>query len=183
MTTAPANTIFYRYPPKRLMGDYLRAGVGTIFGLAVLVTADTSWGVVLVFGSLTLIFGAFGLRTVSQHRLRVAINELGIYTKGLSTRELPWDALKSMRLRYFGTRRQRKHSGGGFLELKLMGNGNSMTFESSLEGFRDIAWHAAKAARENGVSLDPGTAGNLLQIGIDADSETPRPETDEELSL
>jgi hypothetical protein len=51
-----------------------------------------------------------------------------------------------------------------------------MTLESSIGGFEYIAWRAAKAARENGVSLDPTSAGNLLEIGIDADEDKPAPE-------
>jgi hypothetical protein len=45
--------------------------------------------------------------------------------------------------------------------------------KSSIEGFEEIARRAARAARENGVSLDPSSAGNLLDLGIDIDAEQP----------
>lgn len=172
-----AETVFYRYPPRRLTGDYLRAGIGVAFGLAVLIAAeDVTWVMGLIFGGLALAFGLFGLRTMRQHMTRVAVNEEGIYTKGAtSARALPWNQLRSLRLRYFGTHRQRKSKSGGFLELTLNGEAVTMKFESSLSGFRDIAWWSTRAARRNGIALDPSTAGNLLAIGIDADAETPRP--------
>lgn len=175
-----AATVFYRYPPGRLAGDYLRAGVGVAFGLAILLAADdVTWVMGLIFGGLALAFGLFGLRTLRQHMTRVAVNEEGIYTKTLaSTRALPWNRLRGLRLRYFGTHRQRKSKSGGFLELTLNGDAVTMKFESSISGFRDIAWWSSRAARRNGVPLDPSTAGNLLAIGIDADAETPRPTHD-----
>ena len=45
-----------------------------------------------------------------------------------------------------------------------------------MQGFNYIAWRAAKAARDNGVSVDPTSAGNLLALGFDADGEMPPPE-------
>ena len=61
------------------------------------------------------------------------------------------------------------------MQLTLKGGGTSFTLESSLEGFDYIAWRASKAARENGLSMDPTSAGNLLAIGLDADGEMPPP--------
>lgn len=176
-----AATSFYRYPPNRLVGDYLRAAVGVAFGLAILLASDqVSWLMGLVFGGLALAFSLFALRTLRQHLTEVAVNEEGIFTRGpRGTRALPWPELSGLRLRYFGTHRQRKGGrGGGFLELTLYAPGQKMKVESSIAGFRDIAWWASRAARLNGLSLDPTTAGNFLAIGIDTDSETPRPTAD-----
>lgn len=175
-----AATAFYRYPPNRLVGDYLRAGVGVAFGLAVLLAADeVGWVMGAIFGGLALAFGLFGLRTLRQHLTEVAVNEEGIFTRGpRGTRALPWGELQGLRLRYFGSHRQRKSQSGGFLELTLYGTGQKLKLESSISGFRDIAWWATRAARRNGLSLDPATAGNFLAIGIDADAETPRPTAD-----
>ena len=61
------------------------------------------------------------------------------------------------------------------MQLTLKGGGTSITFESSLAGFDYITWRASKAARENGLSMDPTSAGNLLAIGLDADGESPPP--------
>ncbi len=181
----------FRYPVRSLVGDYLRAGVGLAVGLSVLASAPGSIAVVIIFGGLTALFGGFAYRTLRRHLLRVAVTAEAIHGTGPGTQELPWAKLGLLKLRYYGTRRQRNQeangeagagagggsrSGGGFMQLTLKGAGASLTLESSIEGFEYIAWHAAKAARENGVSLDSASAGNLLELGIDADEDGPRPE-------
>ena len=180
------DTVFYRYPPRALVGDYIRSGVGTAFGLLIAVSNPSSPWVVGIFGGLCAVFALFGLRTVRQHLTQVAVTPEAVFVKAIGTRDLPWQALREVRLRFYGTRRQARGdraSGGGFLELTLRGNGRKLKFDSNLLGFKDVAWHAARAARDNNLSLDPTTAGNLLDIGVDADSETPRPRPMDALQL
>ncbi len=167
----------FRYPVRSLVGDYLRAGVGLAVGLSVLANAPDSVTVVIIFGSLTALFLGFAYRTLRRNLMRVAVTTETIRGSGLGVRELPWDKLDLVKLRYFGTRRQRqREAGGGFMQLTLEGAGASLTLESSIEGFEYIAWRAAKAARDNGVGLDPTSAGNLLELGVDADEAGPAPE-------
>ena len=167
----------FRYPIRSLVGDYLRAGVGLIVGLGVLASAPTSITIFIIFGGLTALFLGFAYRTVRRHLLRVAVTAEAIHGSGPGGQEVPWGKLDLLKLRYFGTRRQRnREAGGGFMQLTLEGAGASLTLESSIEGFEYIAWRAAKAARENGVGLDPTSAGNLLELGIDADEDGPPPE-------
>jgi hypothetical protein len=177
------DTVFYRYPPGVLVGDYVRSGCGMAFALAVLLLSEASMTVQVIFGLLFLLFASFALRTLRQHILRVAVNDDGIFTKGFAKHALPWSGIGQVKLRYFGTRRERKNRGGGFMQLTLKGDGGAVTFESSIDGFRDIAWYAARAARRNGVALDPNTAGNFLGINIDADGETPRPSNEKMTEL
>ena len=89
---------------------------------------------------------------------------------------MAWGDLQRLKLRYFGTKRQTRAE-GGFMQLKLKGGGRSLTYDSGIEGFDFLAWRAAKALRENGHSVDPTSAGNLSSLGVDADQETPPPET------
>ena len=167
----------FRYPVRSLVGDYLRAGIGLAVGLGVLASAPASVLVVVIFGGLTALFGGFAYRTLRRHLLRVAVTTEMIRGTGLGTRELPWGKLGQLKLRYYGTRRQRnREDRGGFMQLTLEGAGASLTLESSIEGFEYIAWRAAKAARETGIDLDPASAGNLLELGIDADEDGPAPE-------
>ena len=105
----------------------------------------------------------------------LAVTPEGIYTKSLKHKEIPWQDLQVLKLRFFGTRRQVKNSSGGFMQLTLNGSRDKMQFESSIEGFSDIAWHAARALRQNNQSVDPTTAGNLLTLGVHPDEDTPRP--------
>jgi hypothetical protein len=174
----------FRYPTKSLIGDYVRSAAGLAVGIGVLANALSSLTIVIIFGVLTALFLGFGLRTMKRHVLKVAVTNDGICSTGFGTREMPWRALDRLRLRYYGTRRQRvRESSGGFMELTLGGAGASMRLESSIDGFEYIAWRAAKAARENGVSLDPASAGNLLELGIDADEDQPAPQIKGPLEL
>jgi len=171
MTTA------LRYPPGSLTGDYLRAGIGLVIGLGALINASGSVTLIVIFGSVTALFGGFAYRTRQRHLLRVAVTDEAIRTTGLGARELSWDDLDLFKLAYYGTRRQRnRESGGGFMQLTLKGAGTSLSLESSIDGFEYIVWRAAKAARANGAEFDPASAGNLLELGIDAEKDGPAPD-------
>ncbi|MCG8358974.1 MAG: hypothetical protein MI920_25695 [Kiloniellales bacterium] len=165
----------FRYPPRSLAGDYIRSGTGLAVGVGVLLSVPPSPAIVLIFGGITVLFGLFGMRTLQRHITKVAVTEEEICNAGVVTRILSWTDLERFKLRYYGTKKQHRGE-GGFMQLTLGGGGSSLTYESSIEGFRFIAWRAAKALRENGASMDPTSAGNLLAIGLDADGERPPPE-------
>lgn len=165
----------YRYPKGALAGDYLRAGIGVGVGLGVMLSVPPTPAIILVFGGLTALFGYFGYRTVQRHVVKVAVTDDEICNAGFSTRTLSWADLESLKLRYYGTKRQQRGS-SGFMQMTLAGKGASFVYESSMQGFQIIAWRAAKAMRENGHSVDPTSAGNLLAIGLDADGEKPPPD-------
>ncbi len=169
----------YRYPPNTLMGDYLRAAAGLGVGLGVLAYVPAGLVVTAVFGGIAAVFGAFGARTLHRQVTKVAVSEEEIARAAFGTRVLPWERLQRVKLRYYGTRRQQRGD-GGFMQLTLKGDGVSLTFESNLRGFDYIVWRAARAARENRVSLDPASAGNMLALGVDADTDTPPPAGDRE---
>lgn len=168
----------YRYPPRALAGDYLRSGVGLVIGVGVLLSVPPSPAIIVIFGGVAGLFGYFGYRTAQRHIMKVAVTDDEICNSSFGTRVMAWHDLQAVRLRYYGTKRQDRGS-GGFMELTLKGAGSSLRFESSIEGFRYIAWRAAKAMRDNGLSIDPASAGNLLAIGLDADGEKPPPEEED----
>ena len=169
----------YRYPPRALMGDYVRSGVGLAVGLGVMLSVTPTPAIIVIFGGLTGLFGFFGYRTLQRHVVKVAVTDDEICNAGFRTRTMAWTDLQKLKLRYYGTKRQQR-GGDGFMQMTLAGSGASFSYESSLAGFRFIAWRAAKAIRENGGSVDPTSAGNLLAIGLDADGERPPPNEDEE---
>lgn len=164
----------YRYPGRALAGDYVRAGAGLAVGLGILLSTPLSPAIVVIFGSWSALFGYFALRTVQRNVTKVAVTDTEICDVGWRMRVMAWADLQWLKLRYFGTKRQER-SRGGFMQLKLKGGGRSFTYDSGIEGFDYLAWRAAKAIRENGLSLDPTSAGNLLSLGVDADRETPPP--------
>ena len=165
----------HRYPARALAGDYIRAVAGLAVGLGVLLSTPLSPAIVTIFGSWSALFGYFAFRTVQRNVTRVAITDTEICDVGLRTRVMAWADLQWLKLRYFGTKRQARAE-GGFMQLKLKGGGRSLTYDSGMEGFDYVAWRAAKAIRDNGFSMDPTSAGNLLSLGVDADRESPPPE-------
>ena len=164
----------HRYPARALAGDYIRAVAGLAVGLGVLLSTPLSPAIVTIFGSWSALFGYFAFRTVQRNVTRVAITDTEICDVGLRTRVMAWADLQWLKLRYFGTKRQARAE-GGFMQLKLKGGGRSLTYDSGMEGFDYVAWRAAKAIRDNGFSMDPPSAGNLLSLGVDADQESPPP--------
>jgi hypothetical protein len=144
-------------------------------GFGVLLSVPPTPAIIVIFGSVAGLFSLFGLRTVQRHVTKVAVTDVEICNAGFGTRTLCWRDLGQVKLRYYGTKRQERGQ-SGFMQLMLKGGGKSLTYDSGLEGFKYIAWRAAKAARENEVSVDPTSAGNLLALGLDADGEAPPPE-------
>jgi hypothetical protein len=166
-----------RYPIRTLLGDYIRAIVGFGVGLYILLTVGFSLIIFLIFGSMAVLFLVFGLRTVQRHLAVVALSSEGVACRDLRTRSIYWRDLSYLKLRFYGIRRRSSGDGANFMQLTIKGGRVSITMDSSLEGFDLLAWRAVKAARENAVSLDPASAGNLLGIGIDVDNESPPPST------
>lgn len=164
-----------RYPGRVLVGDYVRTAVGLLVGVGVLLSVPATPAIIVVFGGIAGLFSFFGLRTVQRQVTRIAVTEVEICSAGFGSRVLSWADLERMKLRYYGTKRQERGR-GGFMQLTLRSGGKSLTCDSGIEGFRYIAWRAAKAARENGVTVDPASAGNLLALGLDADGDVPPPE-------
>jgi len=174
MHQVSSERVSYGYPLNRLLPDYLRAGLGAAFCLFVLAAAEPAPLVVWIFGALQVIFLLFGLHTARLHITRVELDEHGLSTNGLNSRRLAWHQLEQMRLRYFGSKRQRRR-GSGSIELTLRGSGRKMKFDGQVEGFRDIVWHAMQAARERNLALDETTLDNLLSLGLDPERDQPRP--------
>lgn len=158
----------FRYPPRALLGDYLRSAAGLFVGLGVLLVVPPNPVVVVIFGALASLFAVFGLRTIQRHGLRVVVTDDAIACRGIFTKVLPWAQIESARLRYFGSRKSKwRPLPSGFMQLTLKGAGTVMTFESSIEGFDWLAGRTAAAMRARGLPLDPATVSNLIELGID----------------
>jgi hypothetical protein len=163
-----------RYPPGTLIGDYLRTAFGVGVGVSVLAVNPMSWALGLSVGGLTLLFAGFGARTAARQVTRVEVRPGGLSRRAFVTRELAWDAVTGVRLRYYGSKRERKAE-GGFYQLKLRTPHARLSFESSLTGFDYLVWRAGAAARANGCALDTATVVNMQAFGIDADGDLAPP--------
>lgn len=173
------SAIILRYPPGSLIGDDVRAGAGVAVSAGVLTINPASWTLSIVFGAIALVFGTLGVRSLRHHLLRLTPTPEGIVVSAIGTRPLRWSEITAVKLRYYGSRRERLSeaaSQGGFMQLTLRDARGRLTFESNLDGFAYLVWRAAKAAREAGVGLDAATAGNMLAVDIDPDGETRPPD-------
>jgi hypothetical protein len=154
----------YRYRLNTLSGDYLRAVVGLVFCLGVLLSAPPSATVTVIFVVLAGIFAAFGARTALRHVTRIAVSDQGIASAAIWQRVLRWQDIDKVKLRYYGTRREQKR-GTGWMQLTLSGGGQTLTLESTVTGFDEIADRTARAVRQYNVAIDSATAGNFHALG------------------
>ena len=118
------------------------------------------------------------LRTLQRQFSVVSLSDQGVTCRDYRSRRIFWRDLENLKLRFFGSRRRATKDRLAFLQLTLEGGGVRLVLESSLEDFEYVTWRAARALRENHISLDSTTAANLAAIGIDADSAGPPPPID-----
>lgn len=162
MTGAPGGTR-HRYPPRSLVTDYLRSGIGMLltFGpLAVTQPLPAITGILAALGTLFLIFG---LRTVIRHNTVVTVSDRGVETGWPARAKLRWEALGRLKLSYFSTKRDRA---GGWMQLRLKSGRRTMRIDSSIEDFATVVTAAVRAARTAGLTLEPTTLQNLEALGL-----------------
>lgn len=154
----------YIYPFRDLAPDYGRAAAGLLVTAAPLPWLPDSPVSFAILAALALAFGAYGLSTWIRQRTIVRADAQAIASEGLRRVALPWDALETVDLRYFSTRRDRQR---GWMQLRLAGGGRRITIDSALDGFTDVARCAADEAAARGVELSEITRSNLRALGIE----------------
>ena len=163
MTTEPQATI-YRYPRGTVIADGLRALIGMAITLGPLAVLKIGAVMVYILAGLGALFLLFGFRTALRHLTHVEVSAGGIRIAGPIGRAIRWRDLDVMSLRFYTTRRDKLD---GWILLKIKGKGSVISLDSSLDGFDDIVHRALAAARDNGVTLEPGTLSNLPAMGIE----------------
>lgn len=157
----------FRYPPGPLIADYARAGAGLALTAGPLLAFDVAVWAGVALGGAALLFGLFGLRTAQRHATVVELDDDGVRARGPLGGRVSWSELRSVRLAYYSTRRDRKD---GWMTMTLRGRG-AVKLESSLDGFDRVAERAAAAARARRLRLSEATLQNFAALGIDADPE------------
>ena len=155
------------YPLTSLYGDYLRAAIGAAclgtpfyFSIGNPIAAT-------IFGSMTLLFVVFGLRTLLRHLTVIEITPEAIAMIGPFGRRIAWNDVGKVDLKFYSTHRDRKSD--GWLQLKVYGGGGCLKLESSLRGFDDIAARVATAAFGNGAEMTESTIENFTAMGVTVD--------------
>ncbi len=168
------------YPLFDIYWDYAKTIVGLTIGVGGLVYGLGNLISILFFGSVVAIFCFFGFQSYKRHKSLVKVDKEGVRFKSWSQQEISWKSIKNIELRYFGRPAKEKDDNQkpkGILHLVIKNDDQKITVDSSLYGFRYLVWCAILAVKEYKAPLDPGTVGNMLDIGLDpeGDSEMPDP--------
>ncbi len=176
----------YRYPPKELVGEYIRAGLGVFVPLALILFTDLLPLIAYILLALVALFGVYGLRTALRQASVIIVDDIGVRQEGplggVFNRAIRWSEMRDFRLRYYSTRRDRKD---GWMQLVLRAKAGSdsrgpIRMDSNLPEFDDIVKQTYEHGREIGLAIDPTSAANLASIGL-GDGEAV-PATDEAVS-
>lgn len=153
----------HSYPPAAALADFARAGAGLFLAAAPLVLADTIPVVTVILAILVIVFAVYALRTANRQFTKVEIDEDGVRARGPKTHTVPWRTLRRVKLSYYSTRRDRT---GGWLQLTIAGDAETLTIDSRIAGFESLAERAVVAARKKGLKLDPTTLYNFQSLGL-----------------
>ena len=161
----------HRYERGAIFWDMARGGLGLVVTGLPLVLTPMATTMTVIFGALATLFGVYVIRTWLRTAQAIEVDAEGIRRTGPLGIDIPWDDLESMGLRYFSTRRDKN---GGWMELKLTGNGKKLPVESSIDDFEGLVRHCMLVARRNNLELTEATLDNLRALGLLG----PAPETD-----
>ena len=154
----------YRYPQSRIIADYLLGGAGALMSAGLIALASSAVYIVVICGGLTAVFLLFTIRTAFRHRMRILADAEGLTVEGGPVRQVKWQELDGLTLRYYSTRRNRKD---GWMTLGLKSAGRSLSIDSHIGGFDSLARLAAEAAIARGLDLDDTTRSNFAAMEVD----------------
>ena len=152
----------FRYPKSAMLKDYFRGGTGASLFFAPVLAFELPPATVYICLAVGALFSVHVAQTVVRHRTRIDMDDREIRNLANSL-SLAWGELNRVALRYFSVRRDGE---SGWMELKLDAGSRSLSVDSRIEGFERIAAKAARAAAENGLTMDHATLSNFDAIGI-----------------
>jgi hypothetical protein len=164
--TAPSRTR-YRYPRRALWLAYAGSTAGVAATLALLGFAQLAAPVAWVATAVAALFLVYFARTVCRQLTHFELDETGIRAvgpaAGLLSAAIRWEELRSLRLDYYSTRRDREE---GWMQLKLSDAQHTLRIDSELDGFAELARAAARAAAARGLALEASTLSNLEALRV-----------------
>jgi hypothetical protein len=153
----------FRYPLSCLYVDYAGSAVGLACSLGPLAFAQPAEPIAWVLAAVGALFLVYFGRTVCRQLTHFELDEAGIRARGPLGAAIRWEELRSLRLDYYSTRRDREE---GWMQLRLRDARRTIRIDSEVDGFADIARAAAAAARRRGTALSEATRSNLQTLGI-----------------
>jgi hypothetical protein len=159
-------TRIFAYPAKEIRKEYIRAGFGVTITLVPLLLFGPSSVIVYILAGFLMLFAAYGIRAVYRSGQQIILGQEGISVSGLKGKHINWEELETFKLSYFSTRRDGEN---GWMQLKLKGKGDGLTFESTITDFEDLVLHCTKEALRRRLSFDPASIRNLSVLGVSSE--------------
>lgn len=153
----------FRYSWRDLLPDYAGSSIGLALSVGPLAAVNPALPVAWVLGAVAALFLVYFARTVCRQLTHINLDEAGIRAKGPLGAAIRWEDLRSLRLDYYSTRRDRE---GGWMQLRLRDARTTIRVDSELGGFVELVRAAAQEARRRGVDLDEATRANLDLLGL-----------------
>lgn len=154
------------YPIARLWPDLLRAGLGVLFCLALMLFTAPVSVIFTILCVASLIFLWLVVHTVSRLRTKFELDAAGVSRQpagwlGGRTCRIDWDGLRSVKLRYYSTRRDGSQ---GWMTVTMQGDGGIVRADSDLDDFTLLVEQALNAAARRGLLLDDRTLSNANRL-------------------
>ena len=153
----------FRYSWRALLPGYSGSAIGLALSLGPLAIVHPAVPVACALGAAAALFLVYFGRTVCRQLTHIELDEAGIRARGPLGAAIRWEDLRSLRLDYYSTRRDRE---GGWMRLRLRDARRTMRIESELDGFAELVGAVALEARHRGVDFDEVTRANLAVLGI-----------------
>lgn len=166
--TSPDQEYFYERGP--VLGDLIRSGLGCVISWGPVIFLDPLPVIFWIFFACGCLFTAFGLKTLLKAVTTVSLDDSRLQQSGPLAKSLDLSDLKSVKLRYYATRRK---SGNGWMQLNLRDSRQKIVIDSALSGFEPIARLAARWALERNLDIDDTSRENFNALGIRLDEVTP----------
>jgi hypothetical protein len=152
-----------RYSWQSLFPDYAGGAIGIALTLGPLTLVNPAEPVAWVLGAAAALFLVYFGRTVCRQLTHIELDETGIRARGPLGAAIRWEDLRSLRLDYYSTRRDRE---GGWMQLRLRDTHHTIRVDSELEGFVDLVRAVVLEVRRRGIGMDEPTRVNLEVIGL-----------------
>jgi len=152
----------FRYRARALAYDYAGSAAGLIISSGLLGIAQPAAPVAWVLAAMDALFLVYFVRTACRQWTCIELDQAGIRASGPLGATIRWEDLRSLRLDYYSTRRDRE---GGWMQLRLEGAHGRIRIDSEVDGFAEIALGAAREAARRGLALDAASAANLEVLG------------------
>ncbi len=148
----------FRYPLRALALDHAGATTGLAISLGLLLSAHPAAPVAWALAAAAALFLVYFGRTVCRQLTHIELDEAGIRARGPLGAAIRWEDLRSLRLDYYSTRRDRE---GGWMQFRLRDAQRTIRIDSDLTGFAELVGEVARVAAARDLPLDADTAGNL----------------------